>query len=182
MSESAIERYEEKAKQGILFGDRNLSTLYTKMRNAFAGENEAALRSMGITIDFSMSDGAEAIALDESKLRAALESDPDKVTRVFTGERGVMQTMKTQLDNYAKTTGEPKGILIQQAGSPLSSLSLMNNSWQKEIDNLNTQIEKWQDKLTSQVDRYTQQFSRLEVLINQMNSQSASLAGLMGGG
>ena len=93
-----------------------------------------------------------------------------------------MQTMKTQLDNYAKTTGEPKGILIQQAGSPLSSLSLMNNSWQKEIDNLNTQIEKWQDKLTSQVDRYTQQFSRLEVLINQMNSQSASLAGLMGGG
>ena len=58
----------------------------------------------------------------------------------------------------------------------------MNNSWQKEIDNLNTQIEKWQDKLTSQVDRYTQQFSRLEVLINQMNSQSASLAGLMGGG
>ena len=182
MSESAIERYEEKAKQGILFGDRNLSTLYTKMRNAFAGENEAALRSMGITIDFSMSDGAEAIALDESKLRAALESDPDKVTRVFTGERGVMQTMKTQLDNYAKTTGEPKGILIQQAGSPLSSLSLMNNTWQKEIDNLNTQIEKWQDKLTSQVDRYTQQFSRLEVLINQMNSQSASLAGLMGGG
>ena len=89
--------------------------------------------------------------------------------------------MKTQLDNYAKTTGEPKGILIQQAGSPLSSLSLMDNTWQREIDNLNTQIEKWQDKLSSQVDRYTSMFSRLEVLINQMNSQSSTLAGMMGG-
>ena len=57
----------------------------------------------------------------------------------------------------------------------------MNNSWQKEIDNYNNQIEKWQDKLSNQVDRYTQQFSRLEMLINQMNSQSSTLAGLMGG-
>lgn len=181
MSESAIERYEEKAKQGILFGDRNLSSLYDKMRNAFAGRNEAALRSMGITISYSMSDGSQTVTLDESKLRDVLDSDPEKVTQVFTGETGVMQTMKTQLDMYSKTTGEPKGILIQQAGSPLSSLSLMNNSWQKEIDNYNTQIEKWQDKLSNQVDRYTQQFSRLEMLINQMNSQSSTLAGLMGG-
>ena len=52
---------------------------------------------------------------------------------------------------------------------------------QKEIDNLGTQIEKWQDKLSNQVDRYTQQFSRLEQLINQMNSQSSALAGMMGG-
>lgn len=187
MSESAIERYEEKAKQGILFGDRTLSTLYDKMRNVFspAGEDGAFLRAMGIGTSFSISDGTQAVTLDEDKLRAMLDSDPDRVAEVFTktsGTGGVMQNLKTQLDNYAKTTGEPKGILIQQAGSPLSSLSLMNNSWQKQIDNYNTQIEKWQDKLSSQVDRYTQQFSRLEQLINQMNSQSSTLAGLMGGG
>ena len=57
----------------------------------------------------------------------------------------------------------------------------MNNAWQKEIENYNTQIEKWQDKLTSQVERYTSQFSRLELLIQQMNSQSSTLAGMMGG-
>ena len=187
MSEIAIERYEEKAKQGILFGDRTLSTLYDKMRNIFspAGEDGAFLRAMGIGTSFSISDGTQAVTLDEDKLRAMLDSDPDRVAEVFTktsGTGGVMQNLKTQLDNYAKTTGEPKGILIQQAGSPLSSLSLMNNSWQKQIDNYNTQIEKWQDKLSSQVDRYTQQFSRLEQLINQMNSQSSTLAGLMGGG
>ena len=187
MSESAIERYEEKAKQGILFGDRTLSTLYDKMRNIFspAGEDGAFLRAMGISTSFSISDGTQTITLDEGKLRDMLDSDPERVTELFTktdGTGGIMQNMKTQLDNYAKTTGEPKGILIQQAGSPLSSLSLLNNSWQKQIDNYNTQIEKWQDKLSSQVDRYTQQFSRLEQLINQMNSQSSTLAGLMGGG
>ena len=186
MSESAIERYEEKAKQGILFGDRNLSTLYDKMRNIFnlSGEDGATLRAMGISTSYSTSDGTQTITLDEGKLRDMLESDPDRVTELFTktdGTGGIMQNMKTQLDNYAKTTGEPKGILVQQAGSPLSSLSLLNNSWQKEIDSLNTQVERWQDKLSDQVDRYTQQFTRLEMLINQMNSQSSTLAGLMGG-
>ena len=176
----------EKAKQGILFGDRNLSNLYDKMRNIFnlSGEDGATLRAMGISTSYSISDGTQTITLDEGKLRDMLDSDPERVTELFTktdGTGGIMQNMKTQLDNYAKTTGEPKGILIQQAGSPLSSLSLLNNSWQKEIDSLNTQIENWQDKLSDQVDRYTQQFTRLEMLINQMNSQSSTLAGLMGG-
>lgn len=45
MSESAIERYEEKAKQGILFGDRTLSTLYDKMRNIFSPPGRTALSS-----------------------------------------------------------------------------------------------------------------------------------------
>ena len=89
--------------------------------------------------------------------------------------------MKTQLDRYAGLTGEVKGILVQQAGTPLNSLSLLNNQWQKEIDNLGDQITKWQDKLSDRVDYYTSMFSRLEVLINQMNSQSSTLAGLMGG-
>ena len=51
----------------------------------------------------------------------------------------------------------------------------------REIEKINTDIEKWQDKLSAQVDRYTQQFSRLEQLINQMNSQSSTLMGMMGG-
>lgn len=184
MSESAIERYEEKAKQGILFGDRTLSTMYTKMSQAFSFTSRSdidTLKDMGITVGYDISSGTQSVQVDEEKLRAMLDSDPDRVADLFTKSDGIMDRMKTQLDTYAKTTGEPKGVLIQQAGSPLSSLSLMSNSWQKEIDNYNTEIEKWQDKLSSQVDRYTQQFSRLEQLINQMNSQSSTLQSMMGG-
>lgn len=184
MSESAIARYEEKAKQGLLFADRTLSALYTKMNQAFSFANRAdvdTLKDMGITVSYNVSDGDQAVTIDEEKLRAMLDSDPDRVADLFTKTDGVMDRMKTQLDTYGRTTGEPKGILIQQAGSPLSSLSLLNNNWQKEIDNYNKQIEKWQTKLQSQVERYTSQFARLEQLINQMNSQSSTLAGLMGG-
>ena len=185
-SQSEQEKYEEKAKQGLLFADRDLSSLYNKLRSVFspAGEDGSILRGMGITTSYDIGTGALTINLDEDKLRSMLDSDPDMVADAFTktsGVGGVMQNLKTTLDNYAKTSGEPKGILIQKAGSPLSPLSLMNNTWQKQIDNLNTQIESWQDKLSSQVDRYTQQFSRLEQLIQQMNSQSSALAGLMGG-
>ena len=57
----------------------------------------------------------------------------------------------------------------------------MNNNWQNQIDGIYTDIEKWQDKLSAQVDKYTSMFSKLETLIYQMNSQSSTLAGLMGG-
>ena len=184
MTESAIARYEEKAKQGLLFGDQNLSGLYNGMLDAFSFNNTAdvdTLRAMGISVSYNVNDGSQTITLDEDKLRDMLDSDPDRVADLFTKSGGIMDRMKTQLDRYGKTTGEPKGILVQQAGTPLSSLSLMSNNWQNDIDNYNKQIEKWQMKLQTQVERYTSQFSRLEQLINQMNSQSSALAGLMGG-
>lgn len=143
---------------------------------------------MGITMDFSSTDGSSSITLDESKLRSMLDSDPDAVADLFTrsseaggASNGIMQGMKTQLDRYAGITGATKGILVQQAGTPLSSLTLMNNNWQNQIDGIYTDIEKWQDKLSAQVDKYTSMFSKLETLIYQMNSQSSTLAGLMGG-
>ena len=49
------------------------------------------------------------------------------------------------------------------------------------MDNIDNQIERWQDKMSDQIDRYTTQFSRLEQLIAQMNSQASAMAGLMGG-
>lgn len=182
MSESAIQRYEEKAKQGLLFGDSNLSNMYSRLRSAFqpTGMDASMLSRMGITTSYS-SDGSMAITLNESKLREMLDSDPDAVTEMFTKEGGIMQNMKTQLDRYTGLEGAVKGILVQQSGTPLRSATLLNNAWQKQMDSIGNEIEKWQDKLESQVDRYTSMFSRLEVLINQMNSQSSTLAGLMGG-
>ena len=186
MSESAIKAYEEKAKQGILFGDSNLSNLYGQLRNAFDASSAFGkqLHQMGISVSYNGNDGSSYLTLDENKLRERLESDPDSVMEVFTGsgsQEGVMQGLKTQLDRYSGTIGSTKGILVEQAGSPLSSASLLSNTWQKQIDSIGTEIEKWQDKLSDRVDYYTSMFSRLEVLINQMNSQSSTLAGLMGG-
>ena len=190
MSESAIKNYEEKAKQGLLFADPNLSGLYNNIVNTFnrMGEDRTMMDKMGIGISYD-TNGAATITFDESKFRDAMESDYDGVVDIFTRTKdngaesdGLMQGIKTQMDRYGSTTGVVKGILVQQAGTPLASLTLLDNGWQKEIDNYSGQISKWQDKLESQVDRYTKMFTRLEMLTNQMNSQSSALASLMGGG
>ena len=188
MSDEAIKNYEEKAKQGLLFADSDLSSLYSGLLSAItpSGTDGATLRSIGINTSYD--DGMTTLTLDESKLREALSSNPDKVKDAFTKSQengsatdGLMTRLKTTLDRYASTTGATKGILIEKAGSSRAPTSILDNYIQDMMDNIDDQIERWETKLSDQVDRYTSQFTQLEVLIQQMNSQSASLSGLMGG-
>lgn len=188
MSESSIEAYEKKAKTGILFGDQDISNLYSKLTEAVQGSGEvgAALRSIGLTVDFS--NGLSTLSLDEDKLRNMLETDPDRVKNAFTqstangaSQDGLMAGLKTTLEMYGKTSIGSPGILVSKAGTELSSYSLSHNEIQDQMDNLQEQIERWQDKMGDRVDFYTNKFTQLEMLINQMNSQSSMLAGMMGG-
>ncbi len=92
-----------------------------------------------------------------------------------------MAGLKSTLEMYGKTSIGSPGILVKKAGTTLSSYSLSDNEIQDKIDSLQKQIEKWQDKMSDRIDFYTNQFTRLEMLINQMNSQSSALSGMMGG-
>lgn len=186
MSESSIKAYEEKAKQGLLFADRDLSALYSQLTSAISmsGKDGADLKAIGITSNYS--NGLTTLSLNEEKLRAALETDPDKVRDVFSksvasgsSSNGLMQALKSPLDMYSKVQGT-KGILVQKAGSTLAPSTLYKNTLQNKLDDIDTQIEKWQDKMADQVDRYTSKFTALEKLISQMNSQSSALASFLG--
>jgi flagellar hook-associated protein 2 len=183
MSDTAIENYEEKAKQGILFMDSDLSSLYSSLINSF---NSSSLKSIGISSSYS--DGLTTITLDEATFTKALEEDPDKVRDLFTASTssgassdGLMTKLSTVCSRYARTTGATKGILIEKAGSSLASSTLTTNTWYKAITSLEEQITKWQDRLSDKVDYYTTQFTNLETLISEMNSQSSMLSGLSGG-
>ena len=182
MSESAIEKYEEKAKTGLLFGDSNLSALYSELRSVM---NDLGFADIGLTTEYNS--GKTTLVLDENKLRSVLETNPDKVTETFAGGEtvgsnttGLMEKLKGTLDNYAKTTGT-KGILVQLAGTTKSPLSLNDNTYKSKLDDLDAKIERWQEKLADKVDYYTKQFTRLEQLISEMNAQSSTLYGLTGG-
>ncbi|WP_300750045.1 flagellar filament capping protein FliD [uncultured Oscillibacter sp.] len=188
MSESAIKNWNEKAKQGILFGDRDLASLYQRLTSAVSmtGEHGAALREAGITVNYS--NGLSTLEFNEDKFRTALNNNPDKVRDAFTSSmesgaksNGLMQALKQPLDMYGKTEGG-KGLLVEKAGSPLAPSTMYNNTIQKELNNIDSQIERWQDKMEDQIDHYTSQFSRLEQLIQQMNSQSSYFSQLMAGG
>lgn len=186
-SESFIKNWNEKAKSGLLFADRDLSNLYSSLTSAISltGENGAVLRNAGITVSYA--NGLSTLEFDEEKFRAALNKDPDKVRDAFTastetGSRsnGLMQALKEPLDMYGKTTGG-KGILVEKAGSVLAPSTMYNNTMQLELDDIDTQISRWQDKLSDKVDYYTNKFSKLEQLVQQMNSQSSYFSQLSGG-
>lgn len=188
MSESAIENYEEKAKTGILFMDSDLSSLYNDLRNAItsSGSDGATLRSIGIGTDYS--DGLTTLTFDEQKFRQALETDPDKVQQAFTKSKengaatdGFMATITAITDRYADTDGDVKGILIEKAGSKYSPTAALDNTLLKQMQDVEDEISKWQSKMSDKVDYYTNKFTQLELLINQMNSQSSALSGLLGG-
>lgn len=184
MTETAIKNYEEKAKEGILFGDSDLKSMYSKLLSAISpsGAAGSTLAKMGITTSYSS--GVTSLTIDEAALRDALSNNPDSVRDAFTsttGVGGLMTNIDKVVSDYASTTGATKGILIEKAGSTYAALSITNNEYQKQVDSLDELIDKWQDKLSDKIDYYSKQFTRLETLTNQMNAQSSALAGLMGG-
>lgn len=188
MTESEIEAYEEKAKTGILFGDNDLSSLYNALRSAIApgGNDGSFLRSIGIKTSYS--EGLTTIELDETALREALETNPDQVKEVFTKSKdngassdGLMTSIQKVTNRYAATTGATKGILIEKAGSKYSPTAALDNTLLDQMNEIDDQIETWQNKMSDKVDYYTNKFTQLEMLIQQMNSQSSTLSGLMGG-
>ncbi|MDU3681161.1 MAG: flagellar filament capping protein FliD [Flavonifractor plautii] len=188
MTESEIKAYEEKAKTGILFMDRDLSSLYSALRSAVApgGSDGSFLRSIGIKTSYE--DGLTTLSLDENALREALEQNPDQVKDAFTKSKengaasdGLMASIQKVTDRYAATTGATKGILIEKAGSKYSPSAALNNTLLEQMKDIDKQVDKWQSKMSDKVDYYTNKFTQLEMLIAQMNSQSSSLAGMMGG-
>ena len=188
MTESEIEAYEEKAKTGILFMDRDLSSLYSALRDAVvsSGADGAYLRSIGINTSYE--DGLTTISLDEKALREALETDLDGVANAFNKSKengaatdGLMTKIQEVTDRYAATTGAVKGILIEKAGSKYAPTAALDNTILDQMEELDKQIATWQSKMSDKVDYYTNKFTQLEMLINQMNSQSSALAGLTGG-
>ena len=138
------------------------------------------LSKLGITMSYS--NGQSTLEVDEDALRTALENNPDAVKNAFTdASSGLMTRVKSTLDMYANTSSGSPGILVSKAGSAYASTSLLNNTLQEQLNDLDDEIEKWQDKLSDKVDYYTRMFSQLEQLTAQMNNQSSMLAGLMGG-
>lgn len=199
MSESAIEAYEEKAKQGILFGETELSSLHSALRNAITGismdmnassaesaEFSRMLQKIGLSTKYSS--GLTTLELDTEKLRKTIEEDPDAVRDAFVQTKengastdGLMQRIQKVVNQYANTSSGSPGILVQRAGSQYAPTSVNNNALQDQYNRYAEQIEKLQSKMADRIDYYTRQFTALEQMMVQMNSQSSAMAGLMGG-
>ncbi len=180
MTEEQIEKWEKKAKEGILFGDDLMRGLSSDLRFVISGSFVKELSEIGITEAAGYTSNGKLV-IDENKLKNALESEPDKVAKLFTDkDNGLMSNMKKVTDSYAKTWGT-KGSLIQRAGSESAAVSLTDNELYKSMKDIDDIIKQLQARLKSEQDRYIAQFTRLETAIAQMNSQSSYLSSMSGG-
>ena len=189
MSEDQIKLWEDKAKKGLLFMDSDIRGLADSLRFVIPENFRTALEGIGITVSSDYSDNGK-LTLDESKLRAALESDPESVRNALassvqtnadgtTTQGGLLTNIKTMMDRYASTTGSTKGILIERAGSSHSVTSMLDNALLDQINEIDDRIASLTERLSTEQDRYISQFTQLELLVSQMNSQSSYLSSLM---
>ena len=116
MTESQINKWNEKAKSGLLYHDNNIYSIISDMREALYTEVDAvdtvltdargnkysynSMSSIGIT----SSTNQGHITLDEEKLKKALTEDPDCVYQLFASDQDSTyisgSTNKNQSDTY----------------------------------------------------------------------------------
>lgn len=188
MNETSIKNWEDKAKEGILYNSSALKDLDNATQGIFSsmminGVSYDDLEKIGISFPDDYTAGGK-IEFDEEKFKTAMDSDPEKVSDLFTGTHGIVNTIDSTLSTYAtryaSKNGNSYGVLIEEAGSEKLSLTLTNNSIYKELKDMQETITNLQSQLSTEQDRYISQFTQMETLINQMNSQSSYLSQLGG--
>ena len=146
---------------GQLFGDALARNITSELRRnlsdtvtGLSGEYQS-LAQLGIT---TAKDGS--LTLDEAKLTDALNADFNGVGEVFGSENGVAARLAAAIEVRLSSTGD---IATRNA-----SLDKRTKQIQKDQEALNARMER----LTAQ---YTQQFSKLDTLLSQLQSTSAYL-------
>lgn len=190
MEDKEVELWEGKAKSGLLRNDSIISSGLSSMRSLIYQSNPAVsnpkfntLYNIGITTSKDYTAGG-TLEIDESKLRAALEADPDSVVQLLTGAgeqdatvtvngetkqadtRGFLRKIRTEMDVIEKKIDERAG---------RGSMNETQYTLGKNLRDVTKRIEAWEDKLTAKETRYWTQFSAMESMINKANNQSSML-------
>lgn len=187
MSESEIELWEKKVKEGQLSRDSDLTRIRNAMKSTMSslvGGTSSSLKSIGITpvSDYNGTKNG-TFTIDEDKLTSALESNMEDVMKLFvsTGtdkdesDKGLLQKLKSVFDTETQTN---KGSLIKKAGM-VGSSTASNNTLSKQITKYEEKISRMQTIFSSKQQALYTKYSRLETLMNNLNSQSNYLTSML---
>lgn len=177
MSEKETENWENKAQLGLLANDSTLNSILTKMRRAMSemvGDGNA-LSQIGITTGEWKTGGM--LIIDESKLRSALAKNPDKITRIFTGDDGIASKLQSVLKEAVIGNENGVGTLVSLAGKSTSS-GQDSSMLSKQIKSITDAVSTLKNKLKTEEKRYFNKFSQLETLLGKLNAQSEYFSSL----
>ena len=183
LTEKQAEKWEEKARSGILRGDSILSNALSSMRQALYRKVEAAsegfqqLAQIGITTTANYLEGGKLI-IDEAKLKQKIEENPEAVYRLFSnnGEganKGIVLQLRDEIKKTIKSIEDKAGNTLKTSNQYIIGKSILD---------LDTRISAAEDRLKRVEDRYWKQFSAMEKAVQRANSQSMYLMNAFGGG
>jgi flagellar hook-associated protein 2 len=183
MSEKQIEQWEAKSKSGLLRGDGIMTDLYNKMRNIMSsvvstGGDYTSLASIGISSRNYQDRGK--LYIDETKLKAALEKDPDAVQKLFSqigdtaqGTNGLVNKLSDVMQDSIKKLTSRAGAM----GNSQYDQSIIG----RMLSRLQTDITRQNDRLAKKENLYYKQFAAMEEAVAKFNSQSSWLYAQSGG-
>ncbi|MBQ5334171.1 MAG: flagellar filament capping protein FliD [Oscillospiraceae bacterium] len=183
MDADEIEKWEEKAKTGLLYHDTTLSKVFTQIREAVGTANVGGmtLQALGIDTSDDVNEYGKLKIKDESVLDTAIEKYGDEIAAFFTDTKDGLGTVLNNAVNAAIDTntgknGYPKGSLTALAGVE-NTRSDRKNLIFNQISDLQSLIEKLNEKYEKEQERLWKRYSALESYISTMNNQSTSLFG-----
>lgn len=190
MTDEQIEKWEEKAKAGILYGDSEIRNLTYELTNAVV----SVVNGVGLSSSIGLSSSSDyskggVIEIDEEKLKTAIKEDPDKIIQMFTNDTenssGIMERINDVVKKYAGTTltsnisSRTRGILVNKAGI-VDHISENDNSLNDELKALKEELEKMETRLEEQKEKLYDRFSYLEDYVSQQNSMSSWITAQLG--
>ncbi|MGG3433328.1 flagellar filament capping protein FliD [Heyndrickxia coagulans] len=180
MTDTQQDQWDKKARSGLLRNDMTMksslsnmrSLIYSKVNNANISSEYNQLSSIGITTTSDWLKGGK-LEINEDKLKAAIQNDPDSVELLFratgstTSEKGIVQRLYDSVNNTYNT-------IVDKAGKS----TYVNTQFTigKNINDLTDKIRDMNDKLGKLEDRYYAQFTAMEQAIQKYNSQYTYLS------
>ncbi len=177
MTESQIEKWEEKSKQGLLYGDSTIRTFLQQMRSALytkSTTSKVALYDIGIETSSNKDDRGKLV-IDEEALKKAIETNADEVEKLFVGTNGLADKLTNIMDRTAKVSASDPGELVRIAGAKESKATQTQSTLYNELRRIDERISVLNTRYNKEKDRYWKQFNAMETIISNYSSQSAYL-------
>ena len=181
MKEEQITKWEEKAKQGLLYHDQTIGKIIQNMRNGIIQSVEGvdgqynSVFSLGI----STTGLKGQLVLDEDKLKKALSEDPDSVYNIFA------KLDANDMDNQAKSgIAQRLGDILVDANKSIkdragSSADITEDSdLNSLLRNLQTKMSNFKKLMNSFEDALYKKYDAMEATLAKLGTQ---LNFIMGG-
>ena len=189
MSEDEITKWEEKAKQGVLYNDSTVSTVMSQMRSALYTSvtlddgSKFGIYNLGIKTSSEWSEHGK-LQIDEDAFDKAFENNEDAIIKLFTdSDTGMMKKLNSVIDGAVKSSGaaNTRGTLVRKAGKADSSVTTDSTIY-KEMVKMQDRLKELQDRYDTKEEYWWKVFTNMETAMADLNSQTSYISSYLGTG